>query len=227
MLFLRYIIALSIIIMTLPASSLNLPAIKTAVENKYLELYPTLSISSLTLKPLGIMPRNFANYQLEKITLSAASLKRNTGTFSVLYSNTKKKKKRFFKFKLDATIGVYVSQRYIKKDRIIDDNYVTFQEVAFEKFRARPIDEHYFYNYESKRSIKKGKIITVNDLRRIIDIKRGDTLDATLVDEAVQLTFKVKAVEEGNIGDIIKVKRGHYKKFKAQITSKNTVDILE
>ena len=212
---------------TLQASTLNLPTLKTTVENKYLELYPTLAISSLTIKPLGRMPKNFTNYQIEKITLSAASLKRNHGTFSVLYTSPKKKKKRFFKFKLDATIGVYVSHRYIKKDRTIDENYVTFQDVTFEKFRARPIDERYFYNYESKRSIKEGKIITVNDLRRIVDIKRGDTLDATLYDEAVQLTFKVKALEEGNVGDIIKVKRGHYKKFKAQVTSKNTVDILE
>lgn len=186
-----------------------------------------MAISALSIKPLGRMPRNFANYQIEKITLSAASLKRNSGTFSVLYTSPKKKKKRFFKFKLDATVGVYVSKRYIKKDRTIDENYVTYQDVSFKRFTARPIDERYFYNYESKRSIKEGKIITVNDLRRIIDIKRGDTLDATLYDGAVRVTFKVNAAEEGNIGDIIKVKRGHYKKFRAQITSKNSVDILE
>lgn len=201
--------------------------IKTAIKNKYLEIYPSLAISSLTIKPLGRMPKKFNNYHIETIYLSHASLKRNHGTFSVLYANSKKKKKRFFKFNLDATLGVYYSQRALKRDQAINTHYVSYQEIPFKSFPSLPISEKHFYDYESKRSIKEGKIITVHDIRRILDIKRDTIVDATLYDGAVELTFKVKTMEEGNIGDIIKVKRGHYKKFKAQITSKNSVDILE
>lgn len=224
----RFILLLLMIFsLSLQADTVENETIKTAIKNKYLEIYPTLSISSLTIQPLGKMPKKFNNAHIETIYLSNASLKRNHGTFSVLYANSKKKKKRFFKFNLDATIGVYTSQRDLKSAQTLNTHYVSYQEVDFKSFPARPIHEQHMYDYESKRSIKEGKIITVNDIRRILDIKRDTIIDARLYDGSVELTFKVKAIQEGNIGDIIKVKRGHYKKFKAQITSKSSVDIIE
>ena len=229
MLFLRRYIVLFLILFScsLEANSAQSNIIKTAIENKFLEIYPTLSISEITIKPLGKMPKKFQNYHIDTIFLSHASLKRNHGTFSILYTNGKKNKKRFFKFHLNATIGVYISQRNIKRAQPINNNYVFFKEISFKNIPTRPITQQYFYDYESKRNIKEGKIISINDVRRILDIKRGALIDATLHDGSVILTFKVKAIEEGNIGDIIRVKRGHYKKFNALITSKSNVDIIE
>ncbi len=201
--------------------------IQLAIENKYLEYYPTLRIKQLTIKALGREPKKFSTYHMEKITLSEASLKRNHGTFSVLYNNGKKKKKRFFKFKLQGTIGIYISNHYLKKGTHLHPSDVTYKEIVFERIPILPIDESYLYDYETKRSIREGKIVTVRDLRRVLDVKRDQLLDATLYDGNIQLTFKVKSLQEGNIGDIIKVKRGYYKKFRAQITSKNSVDIIE
>ncbi len=229
MLFLRKYIVVFLILFScsLKADTAQNNIIKTAIENKFLEIYPTLSISEVTIKPLGKMPKKFQNYQIDTIFLSHSSLKRNHGTFSILYTNSKKKKKRFFKFHLDGTIGVYVSQRNIKRAQAINNNYVIYKEIPFKNIPTLPISQKHFYDYESKRSIKEGKIITISDVRRILDIKRGALVDGTLYDGAVVLTFKVKAIEEGHIGDIIKVKRGHYKKFNALITSKNSVDIIE
>jgi len=173
------------------------------------------------------IPKKFQNYHIDTIFLSHASLKRNRGTFSILYTNGKKNKKRFFKFHLNATIGVYISQRNIKRAQPINSNYVSYAEIPFKNIPTPPITQKYFYDYETKRSIKSDKIITINDVRRILDIKRDTLVDATIHDGAVVLTFKVKSIEEGNIGDIIRVKRGHYKKFNALITSKNSVDIIE
>ena len=223
----RYILLIMIALTSLQAKSHDILTIQTAIENKFLEYYPNLTIKSLEIKPLGRAPRNFETYQVEKITISKASLKRNHGTLSVLYTSPTKKKKRFFKFELDATLPVYVSSRYIKKNTPINEHYIQLQEVPFTYFTAKPIDAHYLYDYESKRSIKEGKILTVHDLRHILDVKRGALVNATIYDGNVILTFKVKTIEEGNIGDIIRVKRGHYKKLSAKITSKTTVDILE
>ena len=229
MLFLhKILLSLFILFSTLLyASSPETKTIKTAIASKYLELYPSLNIVSLEIKPLGRMPKKFTDYHIETIYLSEASLKRNHGTFSVLYANAKKKKKRFFKFTLDATIGVYTSSRIIKNDQIINPHYVSYQDVTFKSFPFKPIDGDYFYNYSSKRNIKEDRIITINDLKRVLDVKRGAMIDAKLYDGNVALTFKVKAVQEGNIGDIIKVKRGHYKNFNAQITSTTSVEIIE
>ena len=229
MLLARYILFTLFILLasSLQAKSLENSTIKSAVENKFLELYPALKIKTLTIKALGRAPKKINRYHIEKITLSAATLKRNHGTFTVLYATKEKKRKRYFKFNLDATLGTYISTHYIKRGQAIGENNVAYQEVPFKNFSSTPIDARYFYDYESKRSIRSGKIITTNDLRRILDIKRGQLVDATLYDGNVVLNFKVKAIEEGNIGDIIKVKRGHYQKFPAKITSKNSVEILE
>ncbi len=201
--------------------------IKKAIEDKFLETYPTLSIMNITIKPLSKAPKHFQDYHIETIYLSHASLKRDHGTFSVLYSTSKKKKKRFFKFHLDATIGLYLSQRMMKRAQALTSNYLTYKEIPFKNLPTPPITQDYFNDYETKRTIKAGKIITLHDVRRILDVKRGRLIDATMYDGGVALHFKVKSVEEGNIGDIIKVKRGHYKKFQALITSKNHVDIIE
>jgi flagella basal body P-ring formation protein FlgA len=212
---------------SIQAYSNDISTIQTAIENKFLEYYPNLRIKSITIKPLSKIPKNFATFNIEKITISKATLKRNQGTISVLYTAPTKKKKRFFKFQLDATLPVYLSSHYIKKNHPIDSHDLQLQEVPFTYFTTKPIDAQYLYDYESKRSIKEGKIITVNDIRRTLDVKRGTLLDATIYDGNIILTFKVKTVEEGNIGDIIKVKRGHYKKLRAKITSKTTADIIE
>ncbi len=220
-------LAIMIVPHSLLAYTTQEQAIHSAIKNKFLEYYPHMKVHSLVITPLGRTPKNFAQYQLEKVTLSAASLKRNHGTFSVLYAKANKKKKRFFKFTLDASLGVLFSSRYIKKNQTIDTYNTTYKEIKFQTFPAMPIDQSYFQDYESKRTIKEGKILTKNDLRHIVDVKRGTLLDATLYDGNVQLTFKAKSIEEGNIGDIIKVKRGLYKKMRAIITSKQSVDIIE
>jgi flagella basal body P-ring formation protein FlgA len=201
--------------------------IQTAIANKYLQMYPSLHIDKLHITPLGKMPKQFSNYHIENIFLSSASLKRNRGTFSVLFANNKKKKKRFYKFFLQGTIGVYKTIQPMKREQLLNHHYLAYQEIAFKNLSSMPIDESYFYNYVTKRSIKKGKVLTKHDVKRLLDIKRGKLIDATLYDGNVKLTFKVKALEEGNIGEIIKVKRGYYKKFSAQITSKTSVDIIE
>ena len=223
----RLLFLLLFSVLVLPAKDTELAFIKTSLQNKFLEYYPALQINDITIKPLGNRIKDRSAYQLEKITISGASLKRNHGTFSVLYQSPKKKKKRYFKFDIDATLGVYVTRRYLKREHVINADVLEPQQVVFKNFSSMPINEQYFDNYEAKRSIKEGKIITLNDVRLILDIKRGELVDATLHDGSVVLNFKVKAIEEGSIGDIIKVKRGYYKKFRARITSANSVDILE
>ena len=228
MLFLqRLMVFIMITFTSLNAKTSDIQTIQTAIENKFLEYYPTLHIQSFDIKPLGRTPKNFSQYQIEKITISKASLKRSRGTISVLYTSPKKTKKRFFKFTLDATLPVYISSQYIKKNHPIDAHYLRLEEVPFKNFSSLPIGEQHLYDYESKRSIKEGKILTVHDIRRILDMKRGELVNATIYDENVELNFKVKTMDEGNIGDIISVKRGLYKKLKARIVSKTSVDIIE
>lgn len=209
------------------AETSEIETIKTAIKNKYQQQYPSLAIQELQVTPFGKMPRKFTDYHIEKIFISAASLKRNRGTFSVLYANPQQKKKRFFKFFLKATIGVYVSTHPLSKSQTINPHYVRYKNITFKSFPFRPIDESYFDDYSLKRSFKEGKMITINDLKRVLDIKRGQIIDATLTDNNIILNFKVKAMQEGNIGDIIRVKKGHYKKFNAQIISKSRVEIIE
>lgn len=227
-LFVKYFILLCTLFpFALHADKAYLTTITQAIQAKFLETYPSMSINVLNITPLGKMPKQFQDARIEKITFTNAALKRQKGTFSVLFANDKKRKKRYYKYALDASIGIYMTEQILKKNSTLQSHHVRYQTIPFKHFAFKPIDERYFLGYETKRTIRDNRMLTINDLRRIVDVKRGNLLDATLQDGSVALTFKVRAIQEGNVGDIIKVKRGHYKNFKGQITTPSTVEIIE
>lgn len=60
-------------------------------------------------------------------------------------------------------------------------------------------------NKRSSKFIKSGTIIKPFHLKTIFLVNKGSVLFATLEDERIYLKVKVKALESGNISDIIKV----------------------
>jgi flagella basal body P-ring formation protein FlgA len=225
-LILRLLIISLLITSSIFAEVVPVSTLQKAIQEKFMEYYPALKIKHIDIKALS-NNHNLEHFTLDKILIQGASLKRKRGTFSVLYRSDTKKKKKYYRFQLDATLGVYRSAHFLKRQTPLLSHNLNYEEVPFNNFSAMPISEQYFDLYESKRSIKEGKIITLNDVQKILDVKRGELVDATLRDESVVLNFKVKAIEDGSIGDIIKVKRGYYKKFRARILSTNQVEIVE
>jgi flagella basal body P-ring formation protein FlgA len=186
-----------------------------------------MTINHFAIKRLTTLPRDFANYKSRAIYISKASLKSSHGTFYVEYINDTKVRKIFYKYQLDAKIALYLANHDLKRGDILDISDVEYKEINFDRIRYEPIDKSYLYgNYLLKRDINQEEIITRKDLKIKPDIKRGQTLDASLYSEGLVVHFSVKAMQNGRIGDLIRVSKDHKKIFKAKIISSSRVEII-
>ncbi len=204
----------------------DIVVIQNSLKKRFLQQYPTLKIEEISIKPYRDKPDFLNSFTLEKIYLSKSNIKRAQGTISALYLKKNQKRKLYFRYQIKGRLGVYKANQTIKKDETISRTNTTFDYIPFTYISSMPIDSSYLDHYRAKYSLITDKVITQRDLKPIVDINRGDSLNATLLDGDVMVTFGVTALEEGNIGDIISVKRGHHKRLKAKIVSKNSVEIL-
>ena len=205
----------------------NQEAIKEALLQKFLATYTNLQIDSLEIKPPSKFPKNFEDYTFEEIYISKTDLKKSKGNFSATFTDGFKKKKLYYTYKMVAFIDVYVAKYSIRKNHTITPRLLKHKLVKFTHFYDQPIDEGYFFDYSAKRVIKAGQIVTKRDVKENLAINSGDFVKATIRDGLVEINFRAKAIDGGNVGDIITIKRGYKKRFKAQIVAKDRVEVIE
>ena len=139
----------------------------------------------------------------------------------------KKERKLYFKYKIDATIPLYKASTDIQKGREITPEVAHLAEVLFTTLYHQPLNIDDFYHYIAKRHIKEESILSVEKLKHATDIQRNSTVSAIIKDGGLVLQFQAKALQDGNIGDIIKIRKDYKKSFKARIISKNQVEIID
>ncbi len=186
-----------------------------------------MEIESIRIKQIGKTPRKFDTFKEEEIFLSKPALKRSQSTISVLYSTPKKDKKIYFKYQIKAKIPVYKATTLIRKDTSLTLENLHLEKILFTNIVSTPISKEYLNRYSAKRTIKKNKIITIRDIKQSLDIMKNQHINAIISDGELKITFQAKALQSGFIGDIIKIKRGKKKIFKAKIVSKNRVEVIE
>jgi flagella basal body P-ring formation protein FlgA len=95
--------------------------------------------------------------------------------------------------------------------------------IKFTNFYDKPILK--VKGYESKTFIPKGKILVSRLVRGIPAIHRGDIVEAVVKDGRIELNFLAKALQDGIVGESIRVKRDGYKILKAKVISSGLVEI--
>ncbi len=211
---------------TASSVDMDIAIIKNSIKSKFLHKYPAMQIKTIEIHPQKEKPKSLKNFKLDKVYISKSSLRRSTGTLSALYIKDHKKRKLYFRYNIIGEIGVYKTSTTIKKDETISSDNLNFEYIPFRYLNSIPIDSSYINNYRAKYTIISGKVISKKDLKQLVDVNRDDTLTATIFDSDVMVNFTVTALEEGNIGDSIYVKRDHGKKLRAKIVSKSSVEIL-
>lgn len=205
----------------------DVEVIRQALIKKFQNTYPTMEIKQLYISPLGHISKRYDNYRLKTVYISQAALKANHGTFSALYSNGKKEKKRFYKFLLDATVSLYQAHQEIPANTPLDSSMVDLRQTHFKYIRFTPINRRYLYNnYLTKRALHEGDIITTKDLKIRPLIKHGQSVQATLHESGISATFSAKAMQDGARGEIIRIKRHPNIILKAKVLSEDQVEVL-
>ncbi len=192
--------------------------LKSFLEKKFLSYYPTMTIENITITPNNQIPKGF---KIKRVYFPKNSIKRERGNFSVIFSDDKKEKRVYFKYFIDATVKVLVANIDIRRQTPLSMDFFTMIPIKFDNFYDKPIVD--IKNLEAKTLIVRGKILTSRMVRKTPDIHRDDEVIAEVVDGAIVLDFPVRALEDGSIGEIIRVKRGERKILKAKIISSNKV----
>ncbi len=201
--------------------------IEKVIHDSYTKRYPTIEIESIRVKQIGKTPKNFDEFEEQEIFLSKPALKRNKSTISVLYSTPKKDKKFYFKYQIKAKISIYKATNLIPRDTPLTLENLHLEKIPFTNIVSQPILKDDLNRYSAKRAIKKNRIITTLDIKQSLDIMKNQKVNAIISDEELKITFQAKALQSGFIGDIIKIKRGKKKVFKAKIVSKNRVEVID
>jgi len=190
------------------------------IYKKFVAYYPSINIESIDIKPNSQIPKTFT---LDRVYFQKNSLKRDSGSFSAIYSDGKREKRVYFKYNIKATVPVLVAVADIPSHTPLDSSMFTNTSIRFTNFYDKPILK--VEGKESKTFIPRGKILVSRLVRNIPAIHRGDFVQGVAKDGGVEVFVSVKALQDGGIGEMIRVKRDGYKIFKAKVISSELVEI--
>jgi len=188
------------------------------IYKKFIAYYPNIDIESVKIKTTSVIPKG---YTLDRVYFPKSSIKRNSGSFSALFSKDENAKRVYFKFYIKATVPVLMAVEDIPSHTPLNSSMFTRVPINFINFYDKPV--YKLIGRESKVYIPKGKILVSRLVRRIPAIHRGDIVQAVAKDEGIEINFDVKALSDGQIGKIIKVKREGAKVLKAKVLSRDRV----
>ncbi len=212
--------------LTLFATSIQEDKIKHLIEEKFLTHYPSMNIENITIKPTSTLIHKLKEYKVSKVAITKDDLRRNKGSILVTFAKNHKQRKLYYKYNINATINLYVANEHIQKGRIITPNIVNLESIKFKSLYHEPFKAQDFNQYYAKYTIKENRPLTYEKLKKNRAIKRNDHVTAIIQDGGVVLNFKATALQEGDIGDIINIRKSYKKRFKAQIISNTTVKVL-
>ena len=193
-------------------------SLKNYLERKFTSYYKTMSIKSITIKANNTIPKG---YRLKKVFFPKNSIKRENGNFSAVFSDDTKQKRVYFRYSIDAVVDVLLAKFDIRSGSALSMDFFTQIPLKFDNFYDKPVVD--VSGYEAKTYIPKGKILTSRLVRKVPDIHRNDEITAEARDGRIVVDFSVRALEDGRVGEYIRVKRGNKKILKAKVLSSHKV----
>ncbi len=213
--------------LTLFATTLHEHKIKEILHQKFQATYPQMQINAVYVNAVSTLPKRLTDYRVTAVAITRDNLRRAKGSVMVTFAKGEKVRKTYYKYKIDATIPLYKSNANIPKGRTITPDVAVLTEIPFTTLYHKPLGDADFYHYAAKRRIKEGDVLSFEKVSRATDIQRNEKVTAIIREGALQLQFEAKAMQSGNVGDIIKIKKDYKKSFKARIISNTTVEVVE
>ena len=197
------------------------PNLKKLLKQRYLQHYPTLTISNIEIKPTSTRANSFSYIPSCQLSLPQRALRKNQGSFVLKCG----KMRHFFQYRINGTIGVYKANHQIKKDRIITLKDVKPAIIPFETFYALPITQTKIGEVIARQHIPKGKVITEMMVTAIPAVFKHHPVRCFYNDGAVHIEFEGKALQNGFIGETILIKKSDGKALRGRVVDKNMVEI--
>jgi len=224
---LKIFLLLLLLPLTLLSATLHETRIKEMLHQKFQSTYPQMHIESIEIKAVSTLPKRLHDYHVTLLNITRDNLRRAKGSVMVTFAKGDKIRKTYYKYHIHATIPLYKAATDIQKGRTVTTDLADYSEIPFTTLYHKPLADADFGLYAAKRHIKAGDILSFEKVARTTDIRRNEKVTAIIRDGALQLQFGAKAMQSGNIGDIIRIKKDYKKSFKARIISNTTVEVVE
>ncbi len=163
-------------------------------------------------------PKDFSSYNLDQIYIN--SLNNSKGTFRAIFNANGIQKTFFFRYEFKALMPVLKAVKNISMRHILGIADYKMDMVNFDNFLKDSFTKIPSSRLISKQNIKNGEILLKRQFEFLTLVKRNDNIQAVLNDGSLSVVIEVKALEHGNLGDIIKVRSKDNKTFYATIVSK-------
>ena len=182
---------------------------------------------------INVLPNPELKKKTEGYKIFIEPPKRMVGLFVLPVYLSDSKGKRKIEFQVDVRVldNVLVLKRTITKKECInsEDTYFTERDITNQLIRSNePIKNiNKLINTRAKNFLKKDEVLTAEMLEQIPDVLVNEELVMSAENKNINVELKVKAVQEGNIGEVIKVITPKYKKeLKVKIINKKNVEFI-
>ena len=130
------------------------------------------------------------------------------GIFSVfiIYENVKKRSFLSLKLKIMCYKNVLILKRPIFYGETIYPDDLELKKIDVMEILETPASTRDAYYSKAKRTLKVGDVLTLDSIKRKPDISKGEILIAYAALPGIYVTVMVEALQDGYIGDTIRVK---------------------
>ncbi|MDD2385114.1 MAG: flagellar basal body P-ring formation chaperone FlgA [Sulfurospirillaceae bacterium] len=203
-------------------------ALNNAFLEKFQAMFPFVKIEK---KPhifiRTSLPSDFARYKLIAVQIQDSAIKKSNGTFVAIFQIGNKERKFYVNYELQASVDVFKAKHNLLNGKILDTDDYEQVSIGLDNFSSRTIVGLMPSNLVIKNYIKEGQILMENFFEEKQDVSKRDSIKAYLKEGALMIEVQATLLEDGNIGDIVKIKTEQGKILKAKILSTNQVMIVE
>ncbi len=201
----------------------NLDSLQEGFLKTLSDLHQGISVKSLTIEPQNLLPQDFDSYKFKELVLNEAI--KSSGVFRAVFEQSDfSTKSLFFKYSFDAKMPVFMALNSMQPKHVLSALDYTSSFVEFNKFNKNSLSK-IEPRLIVKTPIKHGEILMDRYFLKDTLVKKGDTLNAIISEDGVNIIIKAKALENANLGEIINIRTKDNKTYKAMISSKKEVII--
>ena len=199
-------------------SDLSLLPLKKRLKEYYLSHLPFLKIKSMKIQSsryIESLPKNYT------LVFKKQLYKQGKGSFKLV----SEKERIFFNFSLDASYTQVKVTKTLSKGSLLTANNTAIVQRHFTREHDPLLNIDVLSQLESKRYLKKGKLLTRKDVKRLSMVKKGAMVNVKLIEGNILIHFTATAMKSGNLNETIFIKKNDGTKLSAKIIAKNGVII--
>jgi flagella basal body P-ring formation protein FlgA len=203
-------------------------AIEEAFLKKFQEASPLVMIDEKPhISSKASLPSDFQRYQLIGVTIPETTLKKNNGSFVAIFKVGDKERKLYFSYEMNAKVMVFKAKRNLLNGKILSNDDYESVWLSLDDLPARAILHEMSQSIIVKNSVKEGQILTDFHLDVKKMLSKKESIKALFKEQGLVIEVQATLLEDGNVGDVVKIKTEQGKILNAKILSRYEVIILE